>query len=111
MYDHPRLNSELMKDARFDKYLFTCQWLLDVFSPFYGNKCALWHAGIETDEWKDTKKLHKDIDVLIYNKLRWTENIKRRFLLEPIKKIWTIKILIIIFWITEISLMNSMWIC
>jgi len=86
MYDHPRLNPNLMKDDRFDKYLFTCQWLLDVFNPFYGDKCALWYAGIEINEWKDTKNLHKDIDVLIYSKLRWAENTKKEFLLEPIKK-------------------------
>jgi len=86
MYDHPLLNPNLMKDNRFDKYLFTCQWLLKLFKPFYGNKCVLWYAGIEIDEWKDTKKFRKDIDVLIYNKLRWTEKIKKEFLLDPIKK-------------------------
>jgi len=86
MYDHPRLNPNLMKDKRFDKYLFTCQWLLDIFKTFYGNKCALWYAGIEIGKWIDAKKFHKDIDVLIYNKLRWAKGIKQQFLLDPIKE-------------------------
>ncbi len=84
MYDHPRLNQDLMKDDRFKIYLFTCNWLKDVFFPFYGEKCALWYAGIDSKKWPDTKNCHKDIDVLIYDKMRWTRETKERFLLQPI---------------------------
>jgi hypothetical protein len=84
MYDHPRLNPHLMTDPRFHYYLFTCGWLRDVFAPFYGDKCVIWHAGIDTQRWTDTRDHHKDIDVLIYDKMRWTRDVKERFLLQPI---------------------------
>ena len=84
MYDHPRLNPHLMQDERFKHYLLTCNWLLDVFVPFYGEKCVLWKAGINTEQWFDTRQCHKDIDVLIYDKLRWTREVKERLLLTPI---------------------------
>jgi hypothetical protein len=84
MYDHPRLNLRLMTDVRFRYYLFTCEWLRDVFAPFYGDKCAIWHAGIDTDKWPDTRHSHKDIDVLIYDKMRWTRDVKERLLLNPV---------------------------
>ena len=84
MYDHPRLNPTLMQDERFRYYLLTCEWLRGVFVPFFGDKCVLWHAGIDTDKWTDTRQCHKDIDVLIYDKLRWTRDEKERFLLTPV---------------------------
>jgi len=86
MYDHPRLNPTLMHDKRYRYYLLTCQWLLEVFRPFYGDKCKLWRAGIDSEKWKDTKACHKDIDVLIYDKMRWTRATKQEFLLRPIQK-------------------------
>ncbi len=84
MYDHPGFNPRLMEDSRFKYYLLTCEWLRDVFAPFYGDKCALWHAGIDTDKWVDARDCHKDIDVLIYDKLRWTREVKERYLLKPV---------------------------
>ena len=84
MYDHPRLNPGLMGDRRYRYYLFTCEWLRNLFQPFYGDKCVLWHAGVDIEKWPDVKKCHKDIDVLIYDKMRWTRDIKEKFILQPI---------------------------
>ena len=86
MYDNPCQNPNLMRDDRFKYYILTCQWLKDVFSKVYGNKCVLWHAGISTDEWVDTKNHKKVIDVLIYDKIRWERNKTVPLFLEPIKK-------------------------
>lgn len=88
MYDHPSQNPNLMKDARFKYYLLTCKsckWLKDVFSKVYGDKCVLWHAGISTDEWIDTKSHEKSIDVLIYDKIRWERKKTTPLFLEPVK--------------------------
>ena len=85
MYDHPSQNPTLMQDKRFKYYLLTCEWLKNVFSKVYRNKCVLWHAGISTDEWIDVKNHKKSIDVLIYNKIRWERKKTAPLFLEPIK--------------------------
>jgi hypothetical protein len=85
MYDHPSQNPALMRDNRFKYYLLTCEWLKNVFSRVYGNKCVLWRAGISTDEWVDVKDHEKTIDVLIYDKIRWERKKTTPLFLEPIK--------------------------
>lgn len=84
MYDHPSLNPSLMQDKRFKYYLITCEWLKDVFAEVYGESCVIWNAGIPLDEWSDTSKNEKFIDVLIYDKIRWERNKIIPFVLEPI---------------------------
>ncbi len=86
MYDHPSQNPTLMQDKRFKYYLLTCEWLKNVFSKVYGDKCVIWHAGISTDEWIDVKDCKKSIDVLIYDKIRWEREKTTPLFLEPIKK-------------------------
>lgn len=85
MYDHPSQNPNIMQDTRFKYYLLTCEWLKDVFSQVYGDKCVLWHAGISTDEWIDTKEHKKSIDVLIYDKIRWERKKTTPLFLDPVK--------------------------
>lgn len=59
MYDHPKLHPDLMKNENYRYYLVTCLWFQKLFIPYYGDSCVLWHAGIETDVWNDTKKILK----------------------------------------------------
>jgi len=84
MYDHPSQNPVLMQDTRFKYYLITCEWLRNVFSKVYGNRCVLWHAGISTDEWVDVKNHKKSIDVLIYDKIRWERKKTIPLFLDPV---------------------------
>lgn len=85
MYDHPKLNPNLFQNPAFKTYLLTCEWLLEVFRPFYGDHCKLWFAGIELDEWPDTRGFKKDIDVLIYDKIRWSRPKTSDHLRKPIE--------------------------
>ena len=86
MYDHPSQNLTLMQDERFKYYILTCEWLRNVFSKVYGDKCVIWHAGISTDEWIDVKGYKKTIDVLIYDKIRWDRKKTTHLFLELVKK-------------------------
>lgn len=86
MYDNPKLNPTLMDDPRFQLYLLTCYWLKNVFEKVYTGKCALWFAGIPTNEWEDTKNHDKSIDVLIYDKIRWGREAILPLFLDKIKK-------------------------
>ena len=73
MLDNPRIAPELMCRPGFEKYIVTCRWMLDIFKPFYGDKCILWHAGIDSDLWHDPADDEKPFDALIYNKIRWNK--------------------------------------
>jgi hypothetical protein len=72
MLDHPGLVPDLMKDPRFRLYVTPCDWYHAMFEPVYGaDRCARWYAGIDIDEWPDLSARSKDIDVLVYDKIRW----------------------------------------
>ena len=85
LYDHPLLAPRLMEDLRFRKYLLLAPWMYDMFHSVYGDACARWFAGIDTDEWIDTNHCEKDIDFLIYDKIRWNRDELTATLLRPIQ--------------------------
>jgi glycosyltransferase involved in cell wall biosynthesis len=87
LYDHPMLAPRLMEDRRFRTYLVLSQWTYDMFYPYYGNACARWHAGIDTEQWHDTAGSIKDIDFLVYDKLRWDHDRQESALLNPILQV------------------------
>jgi hypothetical protein len=87
LYDHPLLAPDLMRDARFRKYLVLAPWMYDMFRPVYGDACVRWYAGIDTDEWPDASGFPKNIDFLIYDKIRWNHDELAVALLQPIQKL------------------------
>jgi glycosyltransferase involved in cell wall biosynthesis len=78
------LAPNLMKDPRFHIYVVLAKWTYDMFHPIYGDACAQWFAGIDVDEWKDTSARNKDIDFLVYDKIRWNHEGLAAHLLQPI---------------------------
>jgi hypothetical protein len=84
LFDHPMLAPTLMEDSRFRVYVVLAKWTYDMFYPVYGDKCARWFAGIDVDEWQDTRPLKKDIDFLIYDKIRWNHDDLAAQLVQPI---------------------------
>lgn len=86
MFDHPMLAPHLMADRRFRYYIITCDWMYRLFYPFYGETLVMWQAGIDLNDWPDTSSSAKDIDFLIYDKLRWDRDERSRELLYPIEQ-------------------------
>ena len=84
LFDHPLLAPRLMEDPRFRIYLVLAQWMYDMFRPIYGDACVRWHAGTDTDQWADTSLFAKDIDFLVYDKIRWNHEARSTELLHPI---------------------------
>ncbi|HEX8210911.1 MAG TPA: hypothetical protein VF584_12110 [Longimicrobium sp.] len=84
MYDHPRLAPDLMKDPRNRFYLVPSEWVRRMFEPFYGDRCGVWHAGIDLAEWPDTRPYEKTVDVLVYDKIHWDRERLEPELLHPI---------------------------
>jgi hypothetical protein len=87
LYDHPMLAPNLMKDPRFRTFLALAPWHFEMFRQVYGDTCVSWYAGIDTDEWLDTSNDTKNIDFLIYDKIRWNHDELAVALLQPIQKI------------------------
>jgi hypothetical protein len=86
LFDHPAQAPTLLSDERYKYYIVTCQWMKDVFAPYYGDQCILWHAGIDVGEWEDTRLHPKSVDVLIYDKVRWRRDHYEQSLISPMLK-------------------------
>jgi glycosyltransferase involved in cell wall biosynthesis len=84
MFDHPSLYPHLLRDSRFRLYVTTCDWNHAMFAPVYGeDRCVHWHAGIDLDEWPNLSDGPKDIDVLVYDKVRWHRDELEKTLIQP----------------------------
>jgi hypothetical protein len=84
LFDHPCSAPHLMEDPRYRYYLLTCDWMLRMFEGTYGDKCGMWHAGIDTNRWLDAAAVPKDIDVLVYDKVRWDRDVLEPNFIAPI---------------------------
>jgi hypothetical protein len=84
LFDHPKMQPALLEDSRYKRYLVTCEWMKNLFEPFYGPRCVRWYAGIDIDFWGDTRNVLKKTDVLIYDKIRWNRDIYINSLIRPI---------------------------
>lgn len=86
LMSHPSEWSTLFKDYPVAKYLQHSQWAKDIYAPYFGeNNCDLWPAGIDTDKWLPSTQ-EKNIDILIYNKVRWNSGQINAVLRDPILK-------------------------
>jgi hypothetical protein len=86
LYDHPKQRPDLMDDARFRSYLTFCDWMRDMFATTYpAQTLRPWFGGIDIAEWCDTKASPKDVDVLVYDKIRWNRDTLVPGFLEPVQ--------------------------
>ncbi len=84
LYDHPSLASGLMRDPRNRAYLVCSDWMRRMFARWYGDACRVWFNGIDLDEWPDTRGEAKDVDVLVYDKVRWDRERWEPGLVRPV---------------------------
>ncbi|MBP2293373.1 glycosyltransferase [Azospirillum rugosum] len=84
LFDHPLEAPQLMRDPRFKGYLTLADWHHRMFKAHYGDVCARFLTGIDTDAWPDLSAHPKTTDVLVYDKIRWNHEEMRRTLTEPV---------------------------
>jgi hypothetical protein len=84
LLDHPGLAPTLMEDPRFRSYLVPSEWMKSLFARVYGSRCALWYAGIDLEQWPDYAAAPKDIDFLVYDKIRWDREGRAASLVRPL---------------------------
>lgn len=46
-------------------------WALEQYRAEFGDRLALWPAGIDVDRWNAAPEHGKSVDVLVYDKIRW----------------------------------------
>ena len=84
LYDHPSLAPGLMEDERNRFYLVCSEWMRCMFARRYGDSCVIWFNGIDAASWPDTRGHAKDVDVLVYDKIRWNREHYEPALLDPV---------------------------
>ncbi len=84
-YDHPNQNPTLMDDPRRRIYIAASPWVAEMFEPGYPGKNEVWFAGIDLDEWPDCAHQPKDIDFVVYDKIRWDHDRVRREVRQPVE--------------------------
>jgi hypothetical protein len=85
MHDHPGLLPNLFDDPRYKKLIVLAQWTQDMFAEYYGlDRCVRWFAGIDTQVWPDRSAEPKDLDFIVYDKVRWHRDELEGSLIAPV---------------------------
>jgi hypothetical protein len=70
LYSSPSENPKLMEDKRNRFYIQRCEWMKNLFAPFYGEEnLRVWFRGFDVTDFEDVTELPKKYDVLIYDKI------------------------------------------
>jgi glycosyltransferase involved in cell wall biosynthesis len=86
LYDHPQQAPNLFDDKRIASYLVPCPWMQELFESAYGHPCPIWFGGIDTVSWPDLSANDKDLDFLLYDKIRWNREKWESALLTPVEE-------------------------
>ena len=84
IYDQPGQAPHLFDDPRFRRYLCLADWMYDLFETGYPGRCVTWFAGIDAQAWPDLSREPKDLDFLIYDKVRWEHDHYQTALIDPV---------------------------
>lgn len=56
-------------------HLQSCEWAAAFYRPYFGDRVRIWAFGIDTEKHAPRPDVAKDFDFLIYNKLRWPQEL------------------------------------
>ena len=82
---HPSQWPTLCGEYPVAKYLHHCDWCNEMFKKYFGDRCMVWPHGVDTKKWHPSTAV-KDIDVLIYDKIRWERDELVPKMLQPIRE-------------------------
>lgn len=85
VFSHPIDDIHLFERLPIQKILVPGEWMRKMFEAYYGDRVLAWPVGIATDEWIPTPIKEKDIDILLYDKVRWEHDKYESDLINPIK--------------------------
>lgn len=82
---HPSEWPKLCEDYPVARYLQHSEWASNVYRPYFGDRCAIWPVGIDTEKWAPPQPDRKSVDFLIYDKVYWERERLERELIQPIR--------------------------
>lgn len=71
VYSHPLDDPELLARLAILKVLVPGKWMREMCAPAWGDTVQAWPVGIDTEKWSPAPSESKDIDILLYDKVRW----------------------------------------
>lgn len=85
VFSHPTDEPDIFDRYPIRKMLVPGEWIRQMFEPYYGDQVVPWPVGIDTEEWSPVALRRKDIDILLYNKVRWDNEHYETNLVAPIR--------------------------
>lgn len=82
VHNHPIDAPDLFTEHNILGVVVACEWQRQMFSVNWGDKVHAWPVGIDTDRWVPTPD--KDVDVLVYEKIRCHPERDRAQVRDPI---------------------------
>lgn len=82
---HPAEWPELFEDHPVSRYVVHCDWVKRMYEQVYGPRVVTWAVGIDTSYWAPEEEETKDIDLLVYDKVRWDHDRVHAAMVDPIK--------------------------
>lgn len=84
VYSHPSEDPGLLERLPVRKILVPGEWMRLMCEPAWGARVKAWPVGIDTYKWSPASPGEKEIDVLLYDKIRWEHERFEGELINPI---------------------------
>ena len=85
VFSHPCDDPKLLERLPVKRILVPGEWMRQMCERFYGKHVLAWSVGIDTDTWTPIPDECKDIDILLYDKVRWEHELYEKELIAPIQ--------------------------
>ena len=85
VFSHPVDDPNLLERKPVKRILVPGEWIRRMFEPYYGDKVVAWPVGIDTGRWRPSASDTKDLDFLLYDKVRWEHEQFEPSLIEPVR--------------------------
>lgn len=86
-YSHPVDDINLLERLPIKKILVPGRWMKEMCEHYWGTSVEVWPVGIDTHLWQPSGHEKKNIDVLLYDKVRWEHDHYELSLIEPIREV------------------------
>lgn len=86
IFSHPCDAPPNFLDFPIRRILMPGEWVVQMWQPYYGDRVFAWPVGIDTAHWCPTPNQAKDIDILLYDKVRWEHDHFQSTLIAPIQQ-------------------------
>jgi len=85
VFSHPCDDPKLLERLPLKRILVPGEWMRQMCEPYYGKHVLAWPVGIDTNTWTPVPDECKDIDILLYDKVRWEHELYEKELIAPIQ--------------------------